>query len=156
MATPVILPRQGQSVETCIITEILVKKGDNVKEGDILFRYETDKAAFEIESPESGTVLDIMVGEGDEVAVLENLMVIGKPGEDLGFLKMQDAGRKTEDSESGSLPVPDAEVGTTRNPQPATRTEHPDEDLPEGSQKGGGAWSGCEGCSWQRSGRKDH
>ena len=47
MATVIILPKQGQSVESCIITEIKKKKGDTVVKGDILFSYETDKASFE-------------------------------------------------------------------------------------------------------------
>lgn len=47
MAIAVIMPRQGQSVESCIITEWKKKVGDAVKEGDILFSYETDKSSFE-------------------------------------------------------------------------------------------------------------
>jgi hypothetical protein len=47
MATIVIMPKQGQSVESCIITEINKNTGDEVKAGDILFTYETDKASFE-------------------------------------------------------------------------------------------------------------
>ena len=47
MATVVIMPKQGQSVESCILTEFKKKKGDSVAVGDILFSYETDKASFE-------------------------------------------------------------------------------------------------------------
>ncbi|NLO14188.1 MAG: 2-oxo acid dehydrogenase subunit E2, partial [Clostridiales bacterium] len=47
MAYPIILPRQGQSVESCIITEWHKKVGDPVQAGDVLFSYETDKASFE-------------------------------------------------------------------------------------------------------------
>lgn len=81
MAIPVIMPKQGQSVETCIITEWNKKKGDTVKKGDILFTYETDKASFETESPEDGILLDIFFEAGDEVPVLANVAVIGKAGE---------------------------------------------------------------------------
>ena len=66
MAVGVIMPRQGQSVESCII-EWRVKEGDTVKEGDILFAYETDKASFEEESPTAGTVLKLLVADGDDV-----------------------------------------------------------------------------------------
>ncbi len=82
MAIPVIMPRQGQSVETCIITEWVKKKGDSVKKGDILFNYETDKASFETEALEDGILLDVFFNEGDEVPVLENVAVIGNAGED--------------------------------------------------------------------------
>ena len=81
MAIAVIMPKQGQSVETCIITKWFKKKGDKVSTGDILFSYETDKAAFDLESPADGILLDIFFGEGAEVPVLVNVAVIGKSGE---------------------------------------------------------------------------
>ena len=81
MATVIIMPKQGQSVETCIITKWFRKKGENVSAGDILFSYETDKAAFDLESPEDGILLDVFFGDGAEVPVLVNVAVIGKSGE---------------------------------------------------------------------------
>jgi pyruvate dehydrogenase E2 component (dihydrolipoamide acetyltransferase) len=81
MATAVIMPKQGQSVESCIITKWFKNKGEEVSAGDILFSYETDKAAFDLESSADGTLLDIFFGEGDEVPVLVNVAVIGKIGE---------------------------------------------------------------------------
>ena len=86
MAIVVIMPKQGQSVESCIITEIKKNEGDIVKKGEILFTYETDKASFEEESPADGTLLKSFYGEGDEVPVLDNMMVIGDPGEDYSDL----------------------------------------------------------------------
>ena len=75
------MPKQGQSVESCILTELKKRKGDKVAVGDILFSYETDKASFEEESKFEGTVLEVFFNEGDEVSVLANVMVIGEPGE---------------------------------------------------------------------------
>ena len=86
MAVVVIMPKQGQSVESCIITELKKKKGDTVQKGEVLFSYETDKASFEEESPVEGVVLESFYGEGDEVSVLENMMIIGQPGEDISSL----------------------------------------------------------------------
>ena len=88
MASVVIMPKQGQSVESCILTEFRKNKGDKVAVGDILFAYETDKASFEEESKVEGTVLAVLYNEGDEIPVLENVMVIGEPGENIDeFLK---------------------------------------------------------------------
>ncbi len=81
MATPVIMPRQGQSVESCIISKWNIKVGDQVKVGDMLFTYETDKATFDEESKLEGTVLAIFFEEGDDVPCLLNVCVIGNPGE---------------------------------------------------------------------------
>jgi pyruvate dehydrogenase E2 component (dihydrolipoamide acetyltransferase) len=80
-ANPVIMPRQGQSVESCIISKWNVKVGDTVKVGDALFTYETDKATFDEESKFEGTVLAIFAKEGDDVPCLQNVAVIGKPGD---------------------------------------------------------------------------
>jgi len=82
MATPVIMPRQGLSVESCIITKWHKQKGDKVEPGDVLFTYETDKATFEEEAQHSGILLDIFFEEGDDVPVLTNVCVIGEEGED--------------------------------------------------------------------------
>jgi pyruvate dehydrogenase E2 component (dihydrolipoamide acetyltransferase) len=81
MATAVIMPKQGQSVETCIITRWFKSKGESVSVGDILFSYETDKASFDLESPVEGILLDVYFGDGAEVPVLVNVAVIGKSGE---------------------------------------------------------------------------
>lgn len=81
MATPVIMPRQGQSVESCIISKWHKAKGDKVQVGDVLFSYETDKAAFDEEAKVSGTLLDIFFVEGDDVPCLTNVCVIGNEGE---------------------------------------------------------------------------
>src|SRR5690554_8161653 len=96
MAVVVIMPKQGQSVESCIISEINKKKGDSVKKGDVLFSYETDKASFEEESPADGVILELFHSEGDEVSVLENMMVIGEPGEDISSLLAEESANSEE------------------------------------------------------------
>jgi len=87
MPTPVIMPKQGQSVESCIISEWIKKKGDTVNEGDIILTYETDKASFELFSPVSGKILEIFFNNGDEVPVLTNIAVIGQEGEPVDEFK---------------------------------------------------------------------
>jgi len=104
MATVIIMPKQGQSVESCIMTEIKKKKGDKVEIGDILFSYETDKASFEEEAKISGTVLEIFFGEGDEIPVLTNVMVIGTPGEDVEEFRPDGSGTQTTVNEAKSAP----------------------------------------------------
>ena len=82
MANIVIMPRQGQSVESCIITTWAKKKGDRVEVGDVLFSYETDKSSFDEEAQVEGTLLAIFREEGEDVPCLENVCVIGNEGED--------------------------------------------------------------------------
>ncbi|RPH74937.1 2-oxo acid dehydrogenase subunit E2 [bacterium] len=115
MATPVIMPRQGQSVETCIITTWLKHKGDPVKTGDILFSYETDKASFDTEAPADGVLLEVFFNEGDEVPVLTNVAVIGKAGEDVELFR---TGNKP------AIPQPEIVPASQRtNPEPELRPE---------------------------------
>ena len=81
MATPVIMPRQGQSVESCIITKWNKHVGDKVAVGDVLFSYETDKSSFDEEAKTEGELLAVFFDEGDDVECLLNVCVIGNHGE---------------------------------------------------------------------------
>ena len=87
MAIPVIMPKQGQSVESCIIVSWKKHAGDAVKAGDILCEVETDKATFEVESPAEGTLLAIFHEQGADVPVLTPIAAIGKPGESTDALR---------------------------------------------------------------------
>jgi len=77
MSSTVLMPRNGQSVESCIITKWFKKNGDAVKKGEIIFSYETDKSTFDYESEFEGKILDVYYNEGDEVPVLTAVCVIG-------------------------------------------------------------------------------
>ena len=95
MPTAVIMPRQGQSVESCILVEWLVKPGDTVAEGTAMANIETDKAVFEVEAPEAGTVLELFWAEGDDIPVLVNIAALGNAGEDGSSLR-PDGGASAE------------------------------------------------------------
>ncbi len=96
MANAVIMPKAGITVESCIIGTWEKKVGDEVKIGDILFTYETDKASFECESTAEGTLLEIFFGEGDEVECLVNVCAIGSAGEDCSALRPSGAAEAAE------------------------------------------------------------
>ena len=102
MATPVIMPRQGQSVESCLFTQWHVPRGGKVRQGDILFSYETDKAAFDAEAPADGILLETFASPGDVIPVLQHIAVIGEPGEDITGLAPA-AGSSDAASESNRL-----------------------------------------------------
>ena len=87
MATPVIMPKQGQSVESCIIVGWKKHVGDAVKAGEVLCEVETDKATFEVESPAAGTLLAIFHEKGADVPVLMPIAAIGSPGENVDALR---------------------------------------------------------------------
>lgn len=63
------MPSLGADMETGILVEWNVEPGDRVKRGDIIAVVETNKGVIEIEVFEEGVVDEILVQEGEEVAV---------------------------------------------------------------------------------------
>ena len=116
MATPIIMPRQGQSVESCIITAWNKKVGDTVEQGEILFSYETDKSSFDEAAPVSGKLLAVFHEEGDDVPCLENVCVIGADGEDVSAFAPSGDSAPAEDA-------PVAEAAPTEAPKAETAPE---------------------------------
>ena len=114
MASVVIMPKQGQSVESCILTELRKNKGDKVAVGDILFAYETDKASFEEESKVEGTVLAVFYNEGDEIPVLENVMVIGQEGENIDDLL---SGAPAAEAPAAAAAAPEVKAAAVQAPE---------------------------------------
>ncbi len=116
------MPRQGQSVESCVLVDWLVSRGDEVKEGQVLANIETDKAVFELESPAAGTIVDLFFEEGDDIPVLINIGAIGSQGEDVDDLRpdpttlaaAQTETQTTEAPSSSALPAPSS--GATAPP----------------------------------------
>ncbi len=111
MAKAVLMPKAGISVESCVITEWRKRPGDAVLVGDVLFSYETDKASFECESTEAGTLLERFYENGDEVPVLVNVCAIGAPGEDASALRSGEteaAGEAPAAAEAAAELVPQA------------------------------------------------
>jgi len=86
MAIAVLMPKQGQSVESCLIIKWNKKEGDKIKAEEPICEVETDKAVFEVEAPEAGTILKIFYKEGDDVPVLNTIAIIGQPGEKIDHL----------------------------------------------------------------------
>ncbi|RPI01252.1 MAG: 2-oxo acid dehydrogenase subunit E2 [Calditrichaeota bacterium] len=83
MATAVVMPQQGNTVETCTIVEWLKNRGESVKSGEVLCIVETDKAVFEIEAPAEGLMLDRYFDVGADVPILTTIAVIGEQGENI-------------------------------------------------------------------------
>jgi pyruvate dehydrogenase E2 component (dihydrolipoamide acetyltransferase) len=121
MAEPVIMPRQGQSVESCIFGEWFVKKGERVTRGELLFSYETDKASFEAEATASGLLLEIFAQPGSEVPVLQAIAVIGEEGEDPE--PFRPSGRKSgQPAVTPVAPIPVQDPSVPAAPVPAEIT----------------------------------
>ncbi len=117
MAEGILMPKQGITVESCIITKWYKKVGDQVKVGDALFGYETDKSTFDCESTAEGEILEIFYGDGDDVPVLVNVCAVGKAGEDVSALRP--AGEAEAPAEEKKQEAPAAAAASQKEETPA-------------------------------------
>jgi len=92
MATPVEVPKLGNSVEECIIGRWMKRPGDAVAAGDVVAEIETDKTTFEVTAPVGGKLLATFFEEGAVVPVFTNFFVVGDAGENADAFRPQAAG----------------------------------------------------------------
>ncbi|MCC7208117.1 MAG: E3 binding domain-containing protein, partial [Anaerolineae bacterium] len=109
MATAVVMPKLGNSVETSLIASWKKKPGDTVAVGETLCEVETDKATMEVESPVAGTVLALFFKAGDDVPVMTNIAAIGQPGENFDELWPEGAAKPAASAAPASQPAPAAQ-----------------------------------------------
>jgi pyruvate dehydrogenase E2 component (dihydrolipoamide acetyltransferase) len=81
MANAFRLPDLGEGLTEGEVARWLVSEGQEIREDDPLVEIQTDKATVDIPSPYEGTVLSILVAEGEVVPVGTELVLIGEPGE---------------------------------------------------------------------------
>lgn len=74
--TKVVLPELGEGIEKATISYWYFKEGERVKEKDDLVELTTDKATFNLPSPSSGALSEILFHEGDTVNVGEVMAII--------------------------------------------------------------------------------
>ena len=106
MAQAFKLPDLGEGLTEGEVARWLVAEGQAVHEDDPLVEIQTDKATVEIPSPYEGTVLRILVAEGEIAPVGTELVFIGEPGEEI--------------AESAGAPVPRGDGASARSPAPAS------------------------------------
>jgi pyruvate dehydrogenase E2 component (dihydrolipoamide acetyltransferase) len=107
MATPVEVPKLGNTVEECLIGKWLRHKGQTVSAGEVVVEIETDKTTFEVAAPVSGTLLETFFEEGALVPVFTNLFVVGDPGEGVEAFRParpQETGRPERPGPEGTQP----------------------------------------------------
>ena len=76
MATNVILPKWGLTMEDGTVVAWYVDEGDHVVAGEVIAEVETEKVENELEAPCAGVVARILVDEDETVDVGTVLAVI--------------------------------------------------------------------------------
>jgi pyruvate dehydrogenase E2 component (dihydrolipoamide acetyltransferase) len=117
MAKEVRLPQLGQTMEEGTIVNCLVKVGDEVKKGDVIFEIETDKATLEMESPAEGFVKYVLTEVDQTLPVGAPLLVVGDKDEDVP--------QSFVDSLEGSAGAPAVTEPAPVEPAPAVEPAHP-------------------------------
>jgi pyruvate dehydrogenase E2 component (dihydrolipoamide acetyltransferase) len=76
----VTMPKLGETVTEGVVSQWLKQPGDPVAFDDPLFEVSTDKVDSEVPSPYDGVLLEILVNEGETVAIGTAVARIGEPG----------------------------------------------------------------------------
>lgn len=100
MATTVSMPQLGETVTEGTILRWAKKIGDSIAEDEVLVEISTDKVDTEVPSPIAGTIIEILVAEGDTVEVGVDLVVIGEAGEQPSSAAPEDAAEPAPEPES--------------------------------------------------------
>ena len=64
MSNEIRMPALSPTMTEGVLSRWLIKKGDEIRSGDVIAEIETDKATMEVEAVEDGVVTQLMVDEG--------------------------------------------------------------------------------------------
>ena len=81
MATPVVMPKFGQTMTEGTVVRWEKAVGEPVRKGEVLLKIETDKSEMDVEAELSGYVLRIDMADGSIVPCGTTLAWIGEKGE---------------------------------------------------------------------------
>ncbi|MCZ6739108.1 MAG: dihydrolipoamide acetyltransferase family protein, partial [Actinobacteria bacterium] len=116
MATTVSMPQLGETVTEGTVLRWAKKVGDSIAEDEVLVEISTDKVDTEVPSPIAGTILEILVAEGDTVEVGIDLVVISEAEE------QPSSATPAETVESAAEPAPEPQAGSEPELHPAAET----------------------------------
>jgi pyruvate dehydrogenase E2 component (dihydrolipoamide acetyltransferase) len=112
----VTMPKLSPTMESGVITQWMVKVGDQVKEGDILADVETDKATMQMTAYDEGVVAHLDHKVGDEVALGDRVLVLAKKGEDPKQVADSLGGKAASTGDKGGKPSSEA-TNTPQRPE---------------------------------------
>jgi pyruvate dehydrogenase E2 component (dihydrolipoamide acetyltransferase) len=76
MATEIKLPKLGESVDSGVVSKVLISAGDSVTEDQPVIELETEKATVEVPTPIGGTVKEVRVKEGETIKVGQVILTV--------------------------------------------------------------------------------
>jgi pyruvate dehydrogenase E2 component (dihydrolipoamide acetyltransferase) len=116
----VVMPQMGVSVSEGTITKWLKQPGETVEADESLLEISTDKVDTEVPSPGSGVLQEVLVPEGETVAVGTKLATIAPEGAAAAPAQPQETpAPPTEQAAAEANAASDAETPAPAPPQPA-------------------------------------
>ena len=112
MAEKVLMIALSPTMETGLISKWEKEEGERVESGDLLCQVETDKATMDYESIQEGTLLKILVREGEQAGIGSPIAIIGETGEDIAEI-LAEIEAETKDSPSDGTEEVKEEVAAT-------------------------------------------
>ncbi|MDN2453380.1 dihydrolipoamide acetyltransferase family protein [Lactobacillus sp. UCMA15818] len=84
MATEIIMPKLGLTMTEGTVYEWVKNEGDEVKKGDIVASINSEKLTADVDAPVDGTLIKIVVHEGEDAKCKDPIGYIGVTGEKVG------------------------------------------------------------------------
>ena len=126
MSIDILMPALSPTMEEGTLAKWHVKKGDQVKSGDVIAEIETDKATMEFEAVDEGTIGKILVPEGAQgVKVNQPIAVLLEEGEDKSALAnvkpaaAPKAAAPSPPQAAAASPAPAPQAAPAQSPKPA-------------------------------------
>src|SRR4051794_2454424 len=118
MASDITMPRLSDSMEEGTILNWIVSEGDEIERGQEIVEIETDKANMTYEADIAGTLIEIVVSEGETVPLGEVIERVGDPSEARsdGGPRTADGGGEGADTDEDSEEEPQAEAAPEEKP----------------------------------------
>ena len=119
MSEELTMPRLSDTMEEGRIGRWLKREGDSFREGDVIAEIETDKATMEFQAYDAGTVLRIIVDDGETAALGAPIAIVGEAGETVeapAEKPAEPAPAEPAEASHPETPVPDANVSSEAPP----------------------------------------
>jgi pyruvate dehydrogenase E2 component (dihydrolipoamide acetyltransferase) len=121
MAEELTMPRLSDTMEQGTIGRWVKHEGDAFAEGEVIAEIETDKATMDFQAYSDGTLLKILVGDGESAALGAPIAIVGQAGEEVPETAPSghgDAARAAEDTPAKAVKQPKDEPAPAAEPAP--------------------------------------
>jgi len=126
----VVMPQMGESVMEGTIIEWAKKVGDSVEVDETLLEIATDKVDTEVPSPESGTLVEILVEADETVEVGQAIAIIDTEG-GAPESKSDDDSEESENSENETEASEEPEEAAEEDQEPAEEQTKSSDEAPD-------------------------